>query len=427
MMSPIKIDLGPSRKMFRFCCFICFVLTYVATATAQETRIAAVVNDDIISLADLEARVRLVLISSNLEDSQQTRQRIVPQVLRTMIDEKLEMQEAKHLNIKPTDAELQTSIERLETQNKMPKGGLETYLKERGVNPSTLTDQLNASIAWGKVVRSKLARSVAVSDEEIDDALAAIKESTDLAQNRVAEIFLAVDDPRQEDEVRRLADRLVDQLRQGSNFQAIAQQFSQSATAAVGGDMGWVNATQMPPDVAKTVEQMHPGELSTPVRAPGGYYIIYLIERRTPSRAGAADTKVSLVQVMFPVPTPADRDTATAAAKEVSDTAKSCGEMLKIGHDRAPSTSGDLGQLKVVDLPAELQSTVLSLPVGQASQPVPLRGGIGVLMVCEREAPPSAEPSREEVSESISRQRLDNLARRYLRDLRRTAYIDVRA
>jgi peptidyl-prolyl cis-trans isomerase SurA len=127
------------------------------------------------------------------------------------------------------------------------------------------------------------------------------------------------------------------------------------------------------------------------------------------------------------VSSPADRDRATAEAKSVAETAKSCGEMLKLGHDRAPETSGDLGEVKVSDLPAELQQTVLKLPVAQPSPPLPLRGGIGVLMVCSREAPASASaPNREEVADALSRQRLDTLARRYLRDLRRTAYVDVR-
>src|SRR5437660_9143780 len=91
------------------------VLTLLAVATpglAQEMRIAAVVNDDVISIADLSARMRLIISSSNIEDSPQTQQRIGRQVLRNLIDEKLEMQEAKRLNIIVSSNEIAEAIGR---------------------------------------------------------------------------------------------------------------------------------------------------------------------------------------------------------------------------------------------------------------------------------------------------------------------------
>src|SRR6185503_16885980 len=98
---------------------------------------------------------------------------------------------------------------------------------------------------------------------------------------RVAEIFLAVDNPSQDEETRRLADRLSMQMRQGARFSAVARQFSQSATAAVGGDIGWVRPDQLAPELGKAVSQLRPGELSAPIRAGGGYYVLLVVDRRT--------------------------------------------------------------------------------------------------------------------------------------------------
>jgi peptidyl-prolyl cis-trans isomerase SurA len=398
------------------------------TAGAQDIRIAAVVNDDVISIGDLEQRLRLVLASSAIEDTPQTRQRVVPQVLRTLIDEKLEMQEAKRLNVKVTDKELQDSLSRLEAQNKIPPGGLDAYLQQRRIDPASLRDQITAAIAWAKLVRRKLASSVNVSEEEINEAMVRLQQNEGQPLNRVGEIFLAVDDPRQNDEVRRLAERLFEQLRQGASFSAVAQQFSQSATAAVGGDVGWVPAGQLGPELSKVVEQLQRGEVAPPIRASGGYYVLMLIDRRLPSRNSAGDTVVSLTQVTFPLSAdaaPAQRAAAEAQAQQVADAASNCAEMIELGRQRAPELSGDLGRLKIADLPAELQPVVTVLPTGQPSKPVPLRGGIGVLMVCERQS--AGLPSRDEVADAIGRSRLEALARRYLRDLRRVAFIDVRA
>jgi peptidyl-prolyl cis-trans isomerase SurA len=396
---------------------------------AQETRIAAVVNDDVISVPDLRSRMQLILVSSNLQDSPQTRQRLAPQVLRALVDEKLEMQEAKRLNIKVSDRELDEALERIEAQNRLPKGGLDRFLSERGVDRSSLTEQLTATIAWAKVVRRKFGQSGGVSEEEIDEAIARLKDMDGQQQARIAEIFLSVDTPQQEDEVKRAAERLFEQIGAGAKFPSVAQQFSQSATAAVGGDIGWVNPNQLGTEIAAAVERMKPGELSPPVRAAGGYYLLLLIDRRTVTAGSPVDAVVGLSQVMFPVPpnaSEAETQKARQAAQAVADEAKSCGEMARIGRERAPKTSGDLGRVRVGDLPQELRPVVAALPVAQPSSPVPLRGGVGVLMVCSRDGGPGGPPARDEIAEGIARQKLENTARRYLRDLRRLAYVDVR-
>jgi peptidyl-prolyl cis-trans isomerase SurA len=168
--------------------------------------------------------------------------------------------------------------------------------------------------------------------------------------------------------------------------------------------------------------------LAPPVRAAGGYYLILVTDKQTGGNS-EEDTRVALVQIMFPLPanaTPADRQKVTAQAESVSKEAKSCGEMARIGREQAPQTSGEIGKLRVGDLPAELRKTVLGLQVAEASPPVPLRGGIGVLMVCERESAANALPSRDQMADDLARERFENLQQRYLRDLRRAAFVDMR-
>ena len=170
-----------------------------------ETRIAAVVNDEAISVADVLSRLRMVMLSSNLTDSPETRQRIGAQVLRTIVDEKLQMQEAKRQNVTATDEEINKALAQIEKQNNMQAGQLDQVLKSHGIERSALVDQLTASIVWAKLVRRLVSQTSVVSDEEIDYALQRAKETANEPQSRVAEIFLAVDNPQQDDEVRRLA------------------------------------------------------------------------------------------------------------------------------------------------------------------------------------------------------------------------------
>jgi len=406
------------------------ILVGTAAAAAQETRIAAIVNEDMISLGDLEARIRLVLLSSQLPDDAQVRQRVSPQVLRTLIDEKLELQEAKKYNVTVSDDEVNKAFDRLEQQNNMPKGALEKLLSSHGIPRSTMTDQISSSILWNKLVDGKLSQSVSISDEEVKDTLARIKQEIGKSQYRVAEIFLAVDNPSQEADVKALADRLLDQIHQGATFSAVAQQFSQSPTAAVGGDLGWLTAAELPHDIAEAVQGMQAGQLSAAIRASGGFYIVGLLERRTFGTPSPADALITLARVSFQFnpegATEADRQKALIAAQQVSETAKSCDDMKRIGQERAPQTSGEMHDVKIGSLPQDFQTLLASLQLGQASKPLNFRDGAGVIMLCERKEAPSPIPTRDQLVDSLTRARLDTLARRYLRDLRRAAYVDLR-
>jgi peptidyl-prolyl cis-trans isomerase SurA len=397
----------------------------------SETRIAAVVNDEVISVGDVRSRLRMVMLSSNLTDTPETRQRVATQVLRSIVDEKLQMQEAKRQNISATDEELNKAVAQIEKQNNMQSGQLDQVLRQRGIERSALTGQLTASIVWAKLVRRLLSQTNVVSDEEIDYALKRAKETVDEPQSRVAEIFLAVDNPQQEDEVRRLAERLTEQMKQGARFSAVAQQFSQSATAAVGGDIGWVRAEQLSPDLGKAVAQMRSGELSPPIRTGAGYYLLLVLDRRSGRAAGSEEALLHLVQIVFPVPAQAPEGVRRAAigeAQNAKTTARNCEELLKIGKEKGSAQLSSEGRLRVDQIAPAMRNIVLGLGVGQASQPIVQKNGVGVIMVCEKAAAPSSPtvPSREDVGETLMRQRLDTLARRYMRDLRRTAFVDVR-
>ena len=410
---------------------LCLYLLLLCTggALAQETRIAAIVNDDVVSLNDLSARITLVMRSAGMADTPQSRDRISSQVLRSLIDERLQMQEAKRLNVTVSKEEIDQALARIEQQNNMPKGSLDEFLAKQGISRATLIDQVTASLEWSKLVRNRLSQEVTISDEEVDDALARLKENANVPQNRISEIFLAIDNPTQEPQVKQLADRLIEQIRSGVRFDAVARQFSQSPTAAVGGDLGWVTTSQLLPELSEAVKKMNPGEMSYPLHAGGGYYILYLVDRRTLGAPNPNDTLLSMVEVVLPVQNNAPQDEQQRAlqrAQQIASQAKSCGELAKIGRDEAPQTSRQIAEVKAGELPPAVRQAVLSLGIAEASKPLPFPGGVGVVMVCEKKNPPGGLPSRDEIADSLARERLDALARRYLRDLRRGAYVDIR-
>lgn len=410
-------------------CLLVLGLPLRPPAAQDSLAIAAVVNDDVISVLDLSVRTRMVIISARLEDTPETRNRLTPQVLRGLIDERLKLQEAELSGVSVPEATVNERVDELAAQNNMPRADFEQALMRNGVLIETIMEQIRAEIAWTLLIQRKLQPSVVVSDEEVDEALADLQANLGKPEYRVAEIYLATDAASGEDQVRQTAQRLADQLRQGADFESLARQFSQSATAARGGDLGWVRPGQLDGDLEAAVRDLQPGQVAGPLRSTGGYNILQLLDRRQTGGASVLDAMVSLRQVFIPLAQSApaaEVDAAETLARSVIAQARSCDDMTRIARETNPQANADLGELRIGELPDVLRPIATDLELNRPSQPVRVESGIGVFMVCKREQPEAGLPTRQDIAQSIRNERLDVLARGYLRDLRRAAFVDVR-
>ena len=395
-----------------------------APASAQNTlRAAAVVNDEVISMLDLSMRTRLALLAAGLEATQENFARLQPQVLRSLIDERLQMQEAARLDIEVAEDEVRLALGNVAQQNNMTPEAFQDFLQRNSILPNVMADQVRAGLTWREVVNRRLRPTVEISDDEVDEQIARQQNTAGGEEFRVYEIFLAVDNVIQEQEVLATAQRLLQQLQSGAQFPAVARQVSQSPTAAAGGDLGWVGLGQLPEEVAQAVGQMQPGQVSQPINTFGGIYIVALRDRRL-RRVG--EVTVDLKQVLYTLPSgsgEAAAREALAKAQQARGQIGSCADADLVARQAGSQGSGDIGSVALNDLPDQLRQIVSNLQIGVPSEPVRLSGGIGVLVVCGRD---DGTINRDKILEDLAQQRIDMLARRYIRDLRRSANVDVR-
>lgn len=403
----------------------------VSPARAQDLqRIVAVVNDDVISMYDLATRTRLNIASSGLEDNAAVRRQVQPQTLRALIDERLQAQEAQRLNLSVSQAEIDSAINRIEQQNRMQPGQLDSFLNNAGLNRTVLGAQIRAQLLWQKVVNRRLRSSLEIGADEIDEQLDRLKSNQGQTEYLLAEIFLSVDSPDQDEEVRQNGMNLIEQMRRGAGFSGLAQQFSQSASAGAGGDIGWVARGQLEKDVEDIVDQLRPMNVSEPIRTIGGYYIYLLRQRRVVAGPSPDDAKIQLSQFLLPVDagaSEADLNTQKEMAATLRETVGGCADLPRLAKEMGVPEPAEMQSLRVGDLAPNLRPVIADLKVGEFSPPLRTEQGLMLLMVCVREEAPSNLPTREEVTDTLTRQRLDLMARRYLRDLRRAAVVDVRA
>lgn len=243
-------------------------------------RPAAVVNDDIISVLDLAMRLQLAIVAAGVDDSEDLRRRLTPQVLNSLIDERLQLQEAQRLDIQVTDLQVASALEQIAQQNDMTEGQFLTMLRNRGVIPTTLIDQIRAQIAWQGIVQLRVRPSVVIPPEAVEEVVTRLAARRGSIERRVAEIFIPVESAAREEEALANANRLLNELRRGANFSGLARQFSQSGTAILGGDLGWVRDGELEEELNAALAQMGPGEVSVPIRTLSGFHILFLREMR---------------------------------------------------------------------------------------------------------------------------------------------------
>lgn len=389
----------------------------------------AIVNGSIITDTDIDQRLALVLAANQGRIADDEKERLRAQVLSNLIDETLEIEEAKANKITVDQKDIDQSYARIAQNFKRTPKDFDAYVRSMGSSPASLKRQIEGEMAWRRLLGRQVEPFVSVSDEEVNQVIARLKAAKGEPEYHVGEIFLS-STPATQQQTEANADRIVDQVRKGASFVAYARQYSEASTAAVGGDLGWVRAEQLPDALARVLPQMQPGTVSDPIPVGGGYSVIALIDKRKVLTADPRDAVLALKQVTITFPPGISKEAAQPRVTAFANGLKAlqgCGKVA----DFAKSVNGDVidnDAVKVRDLPPALQPIMLNLRVGESSPPFgSSTEGVRALIVCGRDDPEQAAiPSFDQIQSQMSDERVNLRARRYLRDLRRDAVIDYR-
>lgn len=401
--------------------------TFFNNDNPNERSATAMVNGYVITGTDIEQRVALVTATSENEISEAELQRLRVQVLRNLIDETLKIQAAEAQEMPIDDAQIEQTYQRLAAQNfgESP-GRMDEYLRSIGSSPNALKRQIAGEIAWENLLRRNVTPFVNVSAEEVTDVLTRLEESRGTEEYRLGEIYMGATRENREAVIQNMQ-RIMQQLEQGGSFVAYARQFSEASTAVVGGDTGFLRLGTLPQAMADAVRQMQSGQLVGPIEVPGGFTIIYLIDKRQVLTADPRDAVLSLKQISLEFEDTVTEAEANAKIEEFSNFLsglRSC-SAAETAREALGANVVTNEAITARQLPEQLQNILLSMQVGQTTPPFGSpQEGVRVLMLCGRDDPEDAgKPTFQSVMNSIEEERINKRAQRYLRDLRNDAYI----
>ncbi|WP_343227985.1 peptidylprolyl isomerase [Stakelama flava] len=389
----------------------------------------AIVNNSVITGTDVDHRLAMVASLNKMQVSADDRQQLKLQVLRSLIDETLQIQQAKANDITVSSDEIDQSYARIANRfNKTPKE-FGDYLREIGSAPASLKRQIEGEIAWSRLLQRQVEPFVNVGDAEVNAILDRMKASKGAEEYHLKEIYLPSSDGSPEQVVAKMKD-ITEKLKQGVPFESLARTYSQATTSVRGGDLDWVRTDMLPTSMVEAVQNMQVGQIAGPVQVPGGYSLLYLVDQRQVLTADPRDAVLSLRQMTLNFGAGTSEAQAQAKAQALASAAKDlhgCGAV--------PGVAGKLGaevvdndSVRIRDLPPQLQDIMMKLKVGEATPPFgSMDQGVRVLVLCGRDDAKSAGlPSPDKVQAQLEQQRVNLRAQRMLRDLRRDAIIEYR-
>ena len=401
------------------------------SSAALNGSVVITVNDELISNYDIVQRMRLLIVTSGIQPTQDNIPGLQQEAARSLIDEHLEMQNLRtegkeqKFDLIASDSEVNDELADIARSNNTSADQLLAQLAAQGVGPETLKDQLRAEISWRGWIRGRYGSRISIGDDQVKAFQQRMEAEAGKPQYQVTEIFIDAARAGDMNAATAAAQQLIDQIHKGAPFAAVARQFSNSPSAANGGDVGWITPGEMPAEVDQALDGLRPGQISAPIPVKDGVYVVLLRDRR----AGGATTVVDLKQAAIGLTKDAnDAQIADAQAKLLELKAKlnGCDNIAVEGAKVQGVVTGDLGEAETKDLAPAFRDAAEKLEVGQVSDPIRTEAGMHLVAVCSRHMGGAQMMSKDEIENRLYGQELAMIAKRQLRDLRNSATIEVR-
>lgn len=394
--------------------------------------IVAVVNDDVILRTELESAIEQVMRQFGGQVNLPPQEVLERQVLERVLMMKLQVQSAQQNNVRVSDNDVDQALERMAEQNNTTVAGMRESIVRSGLSFAEFRENMREQLIIERMHDQVANRRVDVSASEVELQLE--RQTGDDREYNLANILISVPDgasPDQLQQARAKADQVYRQVREGGDFAQAAIAVSDAQNALQGGELGWRRAEQIPPQFAEAVRKLNPGDVTAPIRAGGGFYILKLLDDRPAQPLVVAEHRARHVLV-----SPDELVSDQQAYEKIVDLRR---QIVEQGADFADvarehsddlitsAKGGDLGWFGPQEYGTRINQVVDSLDPGEISQPFRTGGGWHIVQLLDmRQVDRTEDQRRHRAREAIKERKREEEIEQWLRQLRAEAFVDVR-
>lgn len=405
--------------------------SFVRAAEEESFAIAAVVNDDVISSMDLEDRTTLVLGTTGQPDVPEIRQQFRKRIMQQLIDETLKLQAAERYSIIIQQDDIDGAIARIEQSQNKPAGSLEDSIRSKNLPIDSFYRQIKGEVAWSKILNRKVRQDVVLSDDEVFRTQQRLARGKKVKELQIASIILPKTPGLSDEQTLGIARDIRSQLINGADAPALIKQYY-DRIALEFGPLTWVQREMLNPDIAQAIRGSAVGTIAEPVKTPAGYQIIRILDERTTSMNPGSNSEVAVKQIVLKLSDVSQKDEVDAMMGIARSVAKYPGSCTETGLGGLKDSEGldievNFIRTTLMNMAPDIRAMLEPMRVTQITEPFATPDGIHLLMLCERIDMPAPLPNAEEVKQVLFQEKMDLEAEKYLRTLRREAFIDIRS
>lgn len=406
----------------------------VSAAPIEADRVVAVVNNEAITLVELNGRIASVERQSASQNQQLPPRSVLQrQVLERMVVERAQLQFANETGVDVGDEELDGAMRRIAEENRLSVADFRSAIEKDGISWTKFREDIRAEIVVSRLRDRDVAGRVSISDGEIDNYLANVANGADPdVQLELAHIVVSAPEQVTSEQLvvlRARADQILARLKGGEDFAKVAAAVSDAPDALKGGLLPPRSADRLPTLYAEAVQKMNPGDLSPVLRSPSGFHILKLVERH-----GGVTTLPALRQTharhilikISEVVSDADARRKLEGLRERLVNGADFAELARLySNDLSAAKGGDLGWLYQGDTVPDFERVMDVLPIGETSIPVRSPFGYHLIQVLERRTDEgSPERKRRMARQALQERKASEFYDDWVRQLRDRAYVE---
>ncbi|WP_447745061.1 peptidylprolyl isomerase [Pseudomonas nicosulfuronedens] len=398
-------------------------------------RVVAIVDNDVVMQSQLDQRLREVRATIQKRGAPLPPEHVLTQqVLERLIIENIQLQIGDRSGVRITDEELNQAMGTIAQRNNMSLDQFRAALAHDGLSYDEAREQVRREMIISRVRQRRVAERIQVSEQEVQNFLASDLGKIQLSEEyRLANILIPVPDSASPETVQaaaRQAQEMYQQLKQGADFGQLAVSRSAGDNALEGGEIGWRKAAQLPSPFDSMIGSLAVGDVTEPVRTPGGFIIIKLEEKRGGSKMLRDEVHVRHI-LLKPSEIRSEEETQRLAEKlyERIQAGESFSELAKKFSEDPGSklNGGDLNWVDPESLVPEFREVMSNAPQGQVTKPFRSPFGWHVLEVLGRRATDSSDKFREQqAAQTLRARKYDEELQAWLRQIRDEAYVEIK-
>lgn len=408
-------------------------LAQTAGATMAVDSIVAVVDEDVILRSELERAVNNIKSQYAKQAGQLPPEAILEkQVLERLIIQRLQVNRAKEIGIRVSDAELNQAIQSIATSNKMTLEQFQGRLREEGLEYDDYRNNVRDELLQQRLRQSYVQSRVQVSENEVDQVVTSMQAAG--PEILLANLLVAMPESPTTEQVataKRKIDGIRDLVVKGQmTFKAAAIRYSDAQNALDGGEIGWRTANSIPPQFTAMISEMKAGDVSQPVRGPSGYQLIQVVDVRD-QKNNVVDEYRAQAILIDPMVV-GGNEVARQRAEEILGRIAKGEDMGKLAKefsskDLNADTGGILDWFTQNQWGAQVGSQIVLLKDGEISPVLQTEAGYLIIKrIAKRSQDANAENKRRQARETIGQRKSEEEYERFLRQLRSEAFVESR-